>query len=125
MTLFIAQYGTLTPGRLVQRFQKRLDALNNGKGIQDLILIWQCMADSDDQGPYFGSGAHGLDIDLFMRGDNDAFDRYFNIDGAAPEPPPGPSDISFPLTLPTKGMDLRLMVEENREALNQLHRRAK
>ena len=94
MDLWIAQYGTLNPGRLNERFQPMLDALNNGQGIEHLIYFWQGLADSDDQGPYFGSGSHGLDIDFYMKGGIDDFiSRYITAEEPPPPPPPDCSGV--------------------------------
>lgn len=118
MDQWIAQFGTLTPGYLRKQSDRdRLAALNGGKGIP--ITIWQCLADADDQGPYFGAGAHGLDIDLFMFGGNDTFDSRYTTQG--PTPPP---NILFPLPDIVES-NLVEEVRLNRQAINELDKRIK
>ena len=60
LPLWIAHYGTDEPG--LWRGRQLLEELGYDKNDWK---IWQCMADADDQGPYFGSGAHGLDVNFF------------------------------------------------------------
>ena len=120
MDLIIAQYGTLTPGRLEPRFQKRLDALNNGKGIQDLICFWQGLADRDNQGAYFGSESRDLDIDFYMKGGIDDFiSRYISKEEPT-EPQPGGL---FPLDHVVGDRDINNILNEHVDAINALHRR--
>ena len=105
MDQWVAHFGTLKPGWVSGR--NKLAALNKGKGIE--LIIWQCLANGDNQGPYFGSGAHGLDVDLFMLGGDDAFDQRYGI-GSPGEPP-----------LPPLSSEIHnKALEEGREALEDL-----
>lgn len=82
MDLWLAHFRTLRPGWISGR--NKLATLNSGKGVE--IVLWQCLVDGDDQGPYFGSGSHGLDIDLFMLGDDKEFDRRYIAEESPREP---------------------------------------
>lgn len=83
MSHWLAHYGTLTPGWIGDR--NLFGDMNRG---QADFRIWQCLADSDDQGPYFGSGAHGFDVDLYYGSDAAFVSEFITKEPLPPEPPP-------------------------------------
>lgn len=108
MDQWLAHYHTLTPGWIGGR--NLFGALNGGKAT---FRIWQCLADADDQGPYFGSGAHGFDVDLYLGTDEEFIAEFITKE----PPPPPPDEITFPLS--TEGLG-ETPIKENREAINKI-----
>ena len=82
--LWLAHFKTEIPGQLGRK--NIFDMLDMPR---ENIFMWQALADGDNQGEYFGSGAEGLDVNFFMHGDGTYQDflSYYNlVDEDAPEP---------------------------------------
>ena len=67
--LWIAHYGVNYPGQSGSR------NLLEEMGFKSWAF-WQCMADGDNQGEYFGSGAAGLDVN-FYKGTKEEFEKKY------------------------------------------------
>jgi len=60
LPFFVANYGVVAPNIWLFEDYK----------------FWQFMADGDNQGEYYGSGAHGLDVDMY-NGSQEEFEKEF------------------------------------------------
>ena len=91
MPLWLAHYGVDVPGRL----SARKDIFDMLKISRSSMIKWQALADGDNQGEFFGSSAHGLDVNLWMGGDGTLVDfmAYYGLtESDVPEPGDDPDD---------------------------------
>jgi len=97
LKLWYAHYRVNFPGQRSDG-KNYLEMAGYGKGDW---LMWQCLADGDDQGPYFGSGAHGLDISIY-KGNAAKFRLDFGLgENSTPAPEPGPATDDDVIHIPT------------------------